>query len=27
MVSTNPYRMLTNPTTWNDLELLGQYEP
>lgn len=27
MVSTNPYRMLTNPTTWNDLELLGQYKP
>ena len=27
MVSTNPYRMLTDPTTWNDLELLGQYKP
>ncbi len=25
MVSTSPRRMLTNPTTWGDLELMGQY--
>ena len=27
MISTNPYRMLTNPTTWNEFILVGQYNP
>lgn len=27
MVSSSPERQLTNPMTWGDLELLGQYSP